>query len=84
MRRVTITLPDDLEAELKSYLAVQDSAPSLTSLVQAALRRYLRATRLEARQYRPPVERLRITPASKGSGAAGASLDPDRYLIDKP
>ncbi|HEY6320640.1 MAG TPA: hypothetical protein VJA16_03660 [Thermoanaerobaculia bacterium] len=75
MRRATITLPDDLEAELESYLAAQDAAPSLTRLVEAALRRYLHDQRLEARQYRPPQGRLRITPASRGSGAADATLD---------
>lgn len=41
MRRATITLPDDLEADLDAYLASRDAPPSLTSLVQAALRRYL-------------------------------------------
>ena len=84
MRRATITLPDDLEAELEAYLATQDAAPSLTSLVEAAVRRYLHDRRLEARQYRPPEGRLRITPASKGSGVADASLDHDRDLTGKP
>lgn len=83
MRRATITLPDDLEAELDSYLATQDAAPSLTSLVEAAVRRYLHDRRLEARQYRAPEGRLRITPAGKGSGTADASLDHDRYLTGK-
>lgn len=45
MRRATITLPDDLETELESYLATQDAPPSLTALVQAALRRYLEEAR---------------------------------------
>jgi hypothetical protein len=84
MRRATITLPDDLEAELESYLETQDAAPSLTSLVEAALRRYLEDKRLGARQYRAPAGPLRITPARKGSGADDASLDHDRYLADEP
>ncbi len=84
MRRATITLPDDLEAELESYLAAQDAAPSLTSLVEVALRRYLRDRRLETRQYRPPEGRLRITPASQGSGAVDVSLEHDRHLTAKP
>jgi hypothetical protein len=45
MRRATITLPDDLEAEIEAYLAKQEAPPSLTSLVQAALRRLLRESR---------------------------------------
>jgi Arc/MetJ-type ribon-helix-helix transcriptional regulator len=43
MRRATITLPDDLEAEVEEYLAKQEAPPSLTSLIQAALRRFLDA-----------------------------------------
>jgi hypothetical protein len=70
MRRATITLPDDLEAEIESYVAAQDATPSLTSLVEEALRWYLQ---LEERQYRPPEGRLRITPASQGSAATDAS-----------
>lgn len=80
MRRATITLSDDLDAELHSYLATQDAAPSLTALVEAALRRYLHEKRLEARQFRPAKRPLRVTPAEAGSGAADASLDHDRYL----
>lgn len=41
MRRATITLPDDLEAEVEAYLGAQAAPPSLTALVQAALRRFL-------------------------------------------
>lgn len=84
MRRATITLPDDLEAELDSYLETQDAAPSLTGLVVVALRRYLEDKRLETRQYQPPAGPLRITPAERGSGAADTSLDHDRYLADDP
>lgn len=41
MRRATISLPDELEAEVEEYLAEQEAPPSLTALVQAALRRFL-------------------------------------------
>ena len=41
MRRATITIPDELEALLERYLARLDAPPSLTTLAQAALRRYL-------------------------------------------
>jgi metal-responsive CopG/Arc/MetJ family transcriptional regulator len=83
MRRATITLPDDLEAELEAYLAAQDASPSLTGLVEAALRRYLQEKRLEARQHQPGAGRLRVTPATRGSGAADASLEHDRYLAEE-
>jgi metal-responsive CopG/Arc/MetJ family transcriptional regulator len=80
MKRATITLPDDLEADLEAYLAAQDAAPSLTGLVEAALRRYLKEKRLEARQHQPAAGPLRITPARRGSGGADASVQHDRYL----
>lgn len=41
MRRATITLPDELEIEVETYLAEQEAPPSLNALVQAALRRFL-------------------------------------------
>jgi predicted nucleotidyltransferase len=41
MRRATITLPDDLAAAVDRFTASEPAAPSLTSLVQAALRRFL-------------------------------------------
>jgi metal-responsive CopG/Arc/MetJ family transcriptional regulator len=80
MRRATITLPDDLEAEIAAYLKSLDATPSLTSLVEAALRRFLAEKRWESRQYRPPSGRLRITPAGKDGGASDVSLNHDRYL----
>ena len=57
MRRATITIPDDLEAQLNAYLAAQEAPPSLAALVQAALRRYLREQRLKERQYQPHGDR---------------------------
>lgn len=41
MKRATITLTDELEAELEAYRAGQEVPPSLTSLVQVALRSFL-------------------------------------------
>lgn len=49
MKRTTITLSDELEAELESYRAGQEVPPSLTSLVQVALRSFL----AERRSLRP-------------------------------
>jgi hypothetical protein len=84
MKRATITIPDDLEAELSSYLRDQDPAPSLTRIVQTALRHFLAETRLERelnrREVRPASKPLQITPAEHGSGVDDVSIEHDRYL----
>lgn len=82
MRRATITIPDDLDAELNAYLAAQDASPSLTAVVEVALRRYLQEKKLEARQYVPAKGPLRITPAPRGSGRRDVSVEHDRYLAE--
>ena len=82
MRRATITIPDDLDAELDVYMKEQDVAPSLTGLVEAALRRFLDEKRFESLQYQPPRSSFRPAPAEKGSGLHDVSLDHDRYLAE--
>ena len=47
MRRVTVTIPDDLEAALDSYIAEQAAAPSVTAVLQASLKRFLADSRSE-------------------------------------
>jgi predicted nucleotidyltransferase len=42
MRRATITIPDDLEADLEAYVADQKVPPSLAAITQTALRQFLR------------------------------------------
>ena len=59
-----MTLPDDLAKAMDEYIQAQEAPPALTTVMQAALREYLRE-RGFLRQYRP----LKITPAKKGSGA---------------
>ena len=80
MRRATITIPDDLEAQLNAHLAAQEAPPSLAALVQAALRLYLKEQRLKERQFRLPQRPLRITPAATGSGVTDVSVEHDREL----
>jgi hypothetical protein len=85
MRRATITLPDDLEADLDDYLASRDAPPSLTSLVQAALRRYLEE---EARPPGDSVDRPYPTGPARGTseiaepvaryGSSGGGAPPPR------
>jgi hypothetical protein len=75
MKRATMTLPDDLAVAVDDYLQAQEAPPSLTTVVQAALREYLRERGfLQAR--RP----LKIRPAKKGSGRSDVSENHDLYL----
>jgi hypothetical protein len=41
MKRATVTIPDDLEKAVDSYVRAQEAPPPLTAVVQAALREYL-------------------------------------------
>lgn len=81
MRRATIRIPDDLEHELEAFLAGQETRPSLSGVMETALRRYLQETSLALRQYRPPSQPLEITPAEKGSGLGDVSERHDHYLL---
>jgi hypothetical protein len=75
MKRATITLPDDLANATEEYVQAQEAPPALTTVMQAALREYLRE-RGFLREYRP----LKITPAKKGSGRSDVSINHDLYL----
>jgi hypothetical protein len=77
MKRATMTLPDDLAKAMDKYLASQDAAPSLTTVVQAALRQYL-----GERGFLRTRRTLAITPAAKGSGRSDVSQRHDRYLAE--
>jgi hypothetical protein len=75
MKRATITLNDELERAVDAYLRDQKARPSLTAVVQTALRRYLSEP-----GYVRPAKRLRITPARRGSGRKDVSERHDRYV----
>lgn len=77
MKRTTITIPRDLEAELESYLKRQEVRPALTAVIQAALREYL-----GNRNYIPPAKPFSIRAAKKGSGLRDVSLNHDRYFAE--
>jgi hypothetical protein len=77
MKRATMTLPDDLAKAVNEYVRAQEVPPALTTVVQAALREYLRE-RGFLRAYKP----LKITPAEKGSGFTDGSLNHDRYFAE--
>ena len=75
MIRTTITLPQELSEAVDDYRRSQETPPALTTVVQVALREYLRE-RGFLREYRP----LKITPAGRGSGRRDVSINHDRYL----
>ena len=72
-----MTLPDDLAEAVERYVQSQEAPPALTTVVQAALREYLR-DRGFIRQYRP----FKITPAPRGSGRNDISVEHDRYFAE--
>ena len=74
MKRATMTLPDDLAEAVDDYVKAQEAPPALTTVMQAALREYLRE-RGFLRVYRP----LKITPKGS-SGSSDVSVNHDLYL----
>jgi hypothetical protein len=74
MKRATMTFPDDLAKAVDEYVKAQEAPPALTTVVQAALREYLRE-RGFLREYRP----LKITPVGR-SGRSDVSVNHDLYL----
>jgi hypothetical protein len=78
MRRATITIGDEIEAQLDAWLRRQEAAPPLTAVVQSALKEFL-----ALRGYATPPRKLQITPSKKGSGSHDISVAHDRYLAGK-
>jgi len=69
-----MTLPDDLAKALDEYAQAQEAPPALTTIVQAALREYLRE-RGFMRTYRP----LKIEAVGR-SDRSDVSINHDAYL----
>ena len=69
-----MTFPDDLAEAVDEYVRSQEAPPALTTVMQAALREYLRE-RGFLRPYRP----LKITPKGS-SGRSDVSRNHDLYL----
>lgn len=69
-----MTLPDDLAKAVNDYQKAQEAPPALTTVMQAALREYLRE-RGFLREYLP----LKITPKGN-SGRSDVSQNHDLYL----
>ena len=80
MKRATITIPDDLEVELDAYINEQETPPSLTNVVQAALRIFLEQRKWAERSYSPAKKPLKLTVYDKGSGKKDLSKNHDKYF----
>jgi hypothetical protein len=78
MRRATITIGDEIEAQFDAWMRLQDAAPPLTAVVQTALKVFL-----AQRGFAAPSGRLRITPSRKGNGSYDVSVAHDRFLAGK-
>ena len=76
--RATITIGDELEAQLESWMSRQAAAPALDAVVQSALKEFL-----ALRDFSTQPRKLQITPGSKGSGAHDVSVAHDSYLAGK-
>jgi hypothetical protein len=74
MKRATVTLPDDLAEAIEKYTEAQNVPPALTTVVQVALREYLRE-RGFLHTYRP----LKLEPLGN-SGRSDVSVNHDLYL----
>jgi hypothetical protein len=79
MKRATMTFPDDLAEAVENYQQTQEAPPSLTAVVQTALRQYL-----GERGFLRVRRTLVITPARKGSGRRDISQEHDLYLASGP
>ena len=77
MKRATVTVSEGLEEALDLYIKDQEASPSLTAVMQAALRDFL-----ANRGYLPPQRPFRITPAAKPSGKKDISVNHDKYLAE--
>ncbi len=85
MKRLTTTLPDDLETRFEAYLRDRGASPS--DVVRNALRAYLEDERsvvhFDGEAHPAPEKPLRFTVSEKGSGKSDVSIAHDRYLTDE-
>ena len=82
MRRITITIPDELERELFEFQQAQDVPPSMAAIVVTALRQYLeQRDPWSRRNYRPAAGPPQFTVDERGSEKSDISINHDRYLV---
>jgi hypothetical protein len=78
MTTINADLPDEIIEAIESYIQNQPDSPTLPTVVQAALQSFL-----TTQGYLPTApKRLRITPASQGSGYRDTSIEHDRVLAN--
>lgn len=77
MKRMTLTLTEELEAAVDAFQRDQPVPPTLNAVAQIALAEYL-----AERGYLAPRRPLRITPAERGSGDPRGSMEHDRLFAD--
>jgi hypothetical protein len=77
MKRMTVTLNDDLEAALDAFSRDQAVPPQFAAIAQTALAEYL-----TQRGYLTKRRPLRITPADHGSDDARGSVEHDRIFAE--
>jgi hypothetical protein len=73
-----MTLPDDLAEAVENYVQSQEARPTLTTVVQAALRQYL-----GERGFLKVRRTLEITASRRGSGSRDGSQEHDHYLAGR-
>ncbi|MGC2476272.1 MAG: hypothetical protein WA485_18180 [Candidatus Sulfotelmatobacter sp.] len=75
MKRATMTLPDDLADAVDKYVQAQEAPPALTTVMQTALREFLRE-----RGFLRTQRSLKIRPGKRRSGRSDVSQNHDLYL----
>jgi hypothetical protein len=82
MRRITVTLPDELEKQLEHFLQRQETPPSITKVMQVAMWEYLNTQALRQRGFVPAKKPFQITALAEidQSGEADVSDKHDAYL----
>ena len=82
MKRITVTLPDELEQKLEYFLQRQETPPSITKVMQVAMWEYLNTQALRQRGFsaaRKPFK-LAALDETDPSDEADVSENHDAYL----
>jgi hypothetical protein len=77
VKRVIVSVSDEIAESLDDYLRDQEVAPSLSAVLQAALKDYL-----AERGYLRQASAFKITPAGEGSGLTDISQSHDQYFSE--
>jgi hypothetical protein len=77
MRRVTVTIPDDLERALVEFQESQPVPPTITAIAQAALRQFL-----AQRTIQPARRPLHFTAIDSDEGPQDLSVNHDEIVVE--